>query len=105
MGDRKEPRPVPTDQVRPQPPPPPPPRRWRVERNINDFGIVRGNQQIAGYIVSKNDARLMAAAPDLLAVLKDVLAVASANAEDLESGETCAACERARAVIAKVEGR
>lgn len=41
--------------------------------------------------------------PRLLSALKNVLAVASANAEDLEAGETCEACDEARAVIAEVE--
>ena len=51
------------------------------------------------------NAHLIAAAPDLYAALKDVLAVASANAEDLDDGMVDPSCESARAALAKADGR
>lgn len=88
----------------PSRPPKAKPEPWRVERNINDYGIVRGNQQIAGYIVSKKDAILMAAAPELLKALKDLRKNVDADMSGYWTESTSNFMQQAEAVIAKVEG-
>ena len=52
---------------------------WSVEQGINDFDIVvscegRATARLAGYIQREADADLIAAAPELLAASKAVLA-------------------------------
>lgn len=78
MGNRKAPTPVDPSQIKPEPPPAPPAKRyaagpWRIERAINDYSIVSDNGRVAGYVVSMSDARLLAAAPAMRAVLDAVL--------------------------------
>lgn len=85
MGDRRQPNPPPGEpgydgpakNFKPAPPPAPPAKRntvgpWRIERDINDYSIVSDSGRVAGYVVSKSDARLLAAAPAMRAVLAAV---------------------------------
>ena len=51
------------------------------------------------------NARLIAAAPDLLAALKAALAIAPVNADDEDDPEQSEAWAAVRAAIAKAEGR
>jgi hypothetical protein len=54
------------------------PSPWTVQRGINDWDILVGNARLAGYIEREANARLIAAAPDLLDAL--ILAVATIRA-------------------------
>jgi hypothetical protein len=88
------------------------PGPWDVRRHDNLYAAVVANEKTIctvpiGEFDADGEANLavISAVPDLLAALKCVLAIASANAEDLESGDVDPDCERARAAIAKAEGR
>jgi hypothetical protein len=48
MGDRKQPRPVPTNQVRPAPPPAPPRKVDQVVEHVISDGAVRGAMRAFG---------------------------------------------------------
>lgn len=50
MGDRKQPRPVPTDQVRPDPPPPPPRKRSSFSMAIGELTrVIKGDIDTTSY--------------------------------------------------------
>ena len=74
--------------------------RYDIGRQFPDvtFAISIEEQEANGHLI--------AAAPDLLAALKDLLAACDFDAmgQPFEEGE-CPACDRARAVIAKAEGK
>jgi hypothetical protein len=85
---------------------------WSVERGIHDYDVVaarknRAVARLAGYILSKADADLMAAAPDLFAALRRMLDChqAGMDAAFAEKRCECGACDEARAAVAKAEGR
>ena len=52
---------------------------WTVERDANDYSVNEGNRRVAGYIVEKKAAHLIAASPALLRALTDL----RANVEEL----------------------
>lgn len=47
------------------------PGPWTVNESTNDYMVVAGRERIAGYI-SKANAQLIAAAPDLLALAREI---------------------------------
>lgn len=44
--------------------------KWKVNRDHNDYSVVAGNARVAGYIVRRETAQLIAAAPELLEALQ-----------------------------------
>jgi hypothetical protein len=65
---------------------------------IEQAGRLPGENCVCGLVPRKHDARLIAAAPDLLAALSDLMIVAE------EAGCDTLAQIRAAAAIAKAEG-
>jgi hypothetical protein len=82
---------------------------WRYEYDDNGFYCVTAHAAPSPYIVAtggegdtdKANARLIAAAPDLLAALKAVMDGQIGGSPDLNAERF----QKARAVIAKAEGR
>lgn len=77
---------------------------WHVEHDANDYSVNEGNRRIAGYIVEKRAAYILAAAPDLLEALK----VLHANVEELSgfwNESTSNFMQMAEAAIAKAARR
>lgn len=60
---------------------------------------------IAEHVNGQDNARLIAAAPDLLASLREMVAGYSGSTLDICSPQTRAKVQRARAAIARAEGR
>lgn len=87
------------------------PGPWAVEHGINDFDIVvtrdgRAPARLCGYIERAADADLIAAAPDMLAMLKKIRGAlaCSCKLQPLVDGPVpCPTCQIS-AVIAKAEG-
>ena len=84
------------------------PGPWEVQYNtvIECWDIGKaGEERLAGLLASvlssNADARLIAAAPELLEALKNLYTATPDN----EGGELGRACMKARAAIAKAEGR
>lgn len=83
------------------------PGPWRVAQiNATDkpWAVIgqgpHGDEIVAGYLRTEADARLIAAAPDMLAALQVLLASASYSTDAMDAAEA-----QARAAIAKAEGR
>ena len=79
---------------------------WRNDEGPN-AGDDEGNTNwswIAQHIHSEADARLIAASPDMLAALKEAVAVHGTPARFLPDEEEHSWCAVARAAIAKAEG-
>lgn len=78
------------------------PGPWYVAKTGNDQGLIISEQTGSNVAVSYDakDAPLIAAAPDLLAALRDMV-----HFDDLPKDEQQPAVEKARAAIAKAEGR
>jgi hypothetical protein len=77
---------------------------WTIERDANDYSVVEGNRRVAGYIVERKAARIMAAAPDLL----EALMALHANVEELSgfwNESTSNFMQQAEAAIAKAKGK
>lgn len=77
---------------------------WTVERDANDYSVIEGNRRVAGYIVERKAARIIAAAPDVL----DALRALHANVEEMSgfwNESTSNLMQQAEAAIARAEGR
>lgn len=46
---------------------------WTVHKDDSDYSVVEGNRRIAGYIVGKENATLIASAPDLFAAIDNAM--------------------------------
>jgi hypothetical protein len=85
------------------------PGPWAIGLESDDdrFQVIASTGEHICYVeldpVGSN-ARLIAAAPDLLAALKWAVDCSDMNLDDLDL-DTCAALDAARAAIAKAEGR
>jgi hypothetical protein len=89
------------------------PGPWRISDGVSSHvylidGRIDGQSSAVAEIVfahARNpaDARLIAAAPDLLAALRDVLRIATAASIGVSGNQP--RLDRARAAIAKAEGR
>lgn len=78
---------------------------WRNDEGPNSSEETNTNWSwIAQHIHSEADARLIAASPDMLAALKEAVAVHGAEARDIPDEDEHSWCAVARAAIAKAEG-
>lgn len=80
---------------------------WRYYELLfgGEYGIDKGENTLGFATVdNESDARLISAAPELLAALKDVVGWVPGSSAFFTDGSS-AAVERARAAIAKAEGR
>ena len=90
------------------------PGPWRTERNENDLmllGPAGGGElpisEIIGHAASPEalaDARLIAAAPDLLAALEQLLHFTTELCEEIKVSKHYPSCELARMTIAQAKG-
>lgn len=71
---------------------------WPLDNPDDVYEVNNGYKRIAEY-VSEADARLIAAAPELLAALLDMV-----HYDDLPAAEQQPAVERARSAISKAKG-
>lgn len=86
------------------------PGPWEAERVDQGVGArwfnIRGGRGrlLAIEIASAANARLIAAAPEMLAMLKDAVCYACARRHGDVLGEACAACRPVRAVLSRIDG-
>lgn len=87
---------------------------WTVERDANDYSVIEGNRRVAGYIVERKAARIIAAAPDLLDALKACqrhMTHSATCARDIERANWSCSCgfnaayDAASVAIMKAEAR
>jgi hypothetical protein len=79
------------------------PGPWRVEIISGDMAQVLAKSYCVADDVRPSDARLIAAAPDLLQALQQLINLHGASYTDLVTDDE--AWAKARAAIAKAEGR
>jgi hypothetical protein len=88
---------------------------WKIEQSYGDAGgklteLLKDSEVLATLSCSDDDARLMAAAPDLLAALQDVqkklqkLAAMESDANSYRYAHTCDCIETCKIAIAKAKG-
>jgi hypothetical protein len=92
------------------------PGPWHVEQGINDYDILvtpdgRAPARLAGYVEREADARLIAAAPELLEALRHLCGALNMSDDDHEDfADSCADVVEflwqhdARALLARIEG-
>lgn len=78
---------------------------WHVEYDANDYSVHEGNRRVAGYIVERKAARIIAAAPDLLEALKRLAENVDTDLSGFWTESTSNFMQMAEAAIAKAEGR
>lgn len=78
---------------------------WRVTRDINDYSITSGNERVASYIIARSNAKLIAAAPELLAALKALRANVNQDLSGWWTESTANFMQQADAAIARAEGK
>ena len=86
------------------------PGPWTVQWSVDDFGndtndITAPGTTVASDVQSYEDARLIAAAPDLLAALADIISWGEqATGHSMDAGNARECARIARAAIAKAQG-
>lgn len=79
--------------------------KWHVEHDANDYSICEGNRRVAGYIVERKAARILAAAPDLLDALKALRKNVNTDLSGYWTESTSNFIQQADAAIKKAEGK
>lgn len=82
------------------------PGPWRVVKHPDSACCIYSEENGVCYLYHENDANLIAAAPELIAALKGILAKHCIEVDSpIFAACLCDHCEQAREAIRKAEGR